>query len=510
MQGRRGKSIVFLVLTILLAATMPIASPIRKTVKHDSDDQPTTTPIKHVVVIFQENVSFDHYFATYPNATNPSGEPKFVAAPGTPSVNGLTQQLIDNNPNLTKPFRFDRSQAATCDQNHDYTAEQQAFHAGLMDLFVQTVGTGPGNDGPLICNASDVMGYFDGNTVTALWNYAQHYSMSDNSFDTEFGPSTPGAVNLVSGQTHGVDTPDIPDEVVKGTLIGDLDPRFDVCSGAGKVGMTGRNVGDLLNDKGITWGFFEGGFSNCALSHTGSDGKPKKDYIPHHQPFQYYQSTANPNHLPPSSVANIGKTDQANHQYDITDFWNALNGDNLPSVSFLKAPAFQDGHAGYSDPLAEQTFLVQTINKLQQSDEWKEMAVIILYDDSDGWYDHVMGPIISQSNTVSDALSGLGQCGMAQPGQFQGRCGYGPRQPLLVISPFAKSNSVDHTTTDQTSVLKFIEDNWSLGRIGNQSFDDKAGSLANLFDFSSHGSRRLILDPTTGLVVHDEDHDHDH
>src|ERR1700739_3398915 len=95
----------------------------------------TTTPIKHLVVIFQENVSFDHYFGTYPNATNPAGEPAFHAAPGTPSVNGLSGPLLTNNPNGANPQRLDRSQALTCDQNHGYTAEQKATDMGLMDKF---------------------------------------------------------------------------------------------------------------------------------------------------------------------------------------------------------------------------------------------------------------------------------------------------------------------------------------------------------------------------------------
>src|SRR5690348_15673492 len=83
----------------------------------------TSTPIQHVVVIFQENVSFDHYFATYPNAANPGGEPVFVARKGThpsPTVNGLTGPLMTHNPNSVQPFRLDRSQAIVCDQSHDY------------------------------------------------------------------------------------------------------------------------------------------------------------------------------------------------------------------------------------------------------------------------------------------------------------------------------------------------------------------------------------------------------
>src|SRR5215475_8200004 len=91
----------------------------------------TTTPIKHLVVIFDENVSFDHYFGTYPNAANPTGEPSFTAKPGTPSVNGLSGVLLNNNPNGYNPQRIDRSNALTCDQNHAYTPEQKAADHGL-------------------------------------------------------------------------------------------------------------------------------------------------------------------------------------------------------------------------------------------------------------------------------------------------------------------------------------------------------------------------------------------
>ena len=129
----------------------------------------------------------------------------------------------------------------------------------------------------------------------------------------------------------------------------------------------------------------------------------KADYIPHHQPFQYYASTANPSHARPTSKSAIGFTDVANHQYDIHDFFDAINSGNYPAVSFLKAPGFQDGHAGYSDPLDEQTFVVQVINFLQQNADWAHTAVVIAYDDSDGWYDHQMSPIVNQSATASDA-----------------------------------------------------------------------------------------------------------
>jgi phospholipase C len=506
------------------------------------------TPIEHLVVIFQENISFDHYFATYPVALNSPGEPLFQASDGTPSVNGLgtlvngepVGVLLTANPNAANPangtaainpFRLGRSQASTCDQDHNYGDEQAAFHQGLMDLFPTTVGVG----GNSFCDPSFaygkgkglVMGYFDGNTVTALWNYAQNFAISDNSYGTTFGPSTPGLLNLVAGNTFPA-TPTaasakvVPNNAGPGTLVGDLDPSGDVCSAGTRVRLEGNNIGDLLNAKGVTWGAFMGGFDltvtnadgsngcNRASPATAANGGPTKDYIPHHAFFQYYASTINPAHTRPSSVQAIGKaSDRANHQYDLHDFFDALAAGNMPAVSFLKAIAAQDGHAGYSDPLLEQSFLVNTINAIMRSPFWKSTAIVILYDDSDGWYDHQMSPIVNSSAVAmtttstanSDQLNAPGICGNGTAlGNIQGRCAYGPRQPLLVISPFAKKNFVDHTLTDQSSVIAFIEDNWGTGQIGGDSFDAFAGSLSNMFDFSNSafGARRLILDPATG------------
>lgn len=504
-------------LTAILSATAPVyAQP------STPADASTSTPIKHVVVIFDENVSFDHYFGTYPVAKNPAGEPAFTAAPGTPSVNGLNEQLLNHNPNAANPQRLDRSQPITDDMDHEYTAEQKAFDGGLMDKFVEN--TGGGNWPFPNQSKSMVMNYYDGNTVTGLWNYAQHFAMSDNSFGTTFGPSTPGALNLVSGQTHGAIAyttrqnmngqqmlPDANGVIIKdglnknGTLYTDADPYYDNYSNPKKptIAMTGKNVGDLLNSKGISWGWFQGGFRNPSAKHVNVGGQSFSDYSPHHEPFQYYKSTANPAHLPPTSVSMIGKQDQANHQYDMTDFWSATDNGNMPAVSFLKAPMYQDGHAGYSDPLDEQKFLVDTINHLQKLPEWKDTAVVISYDDSDGWYDHVMGPIVNQSNDpIADALVGPGNAGSPKDGVYLDRAGYGPRLPLLVISPYAKQNFVDHAVTDQSSILRFVEDNWNLGRLGDQSYDEKAGSINAMFNFSNGpAAKKLFLDPQTGEPV---------
>jgi phospholipase C len=590
---------------------------------HDNDRDDfrrarTATPVKHLVVIFQENVSFDHYFGTYPNAQNNPGETRFVARKNTPVVNSLVTpldvnhhfaplagpNLLTSNPNnnpaapgngklngtaASNPFRLAPSQALTNDQGHNESPEESAYDNGRMDGFPAWVGTtAPPPSGLANPNAL-VMGYFDGNTTTAIWNYAQHFALNDNNFTTQFGPSTPGAINLISGQTNGVantknvfdastppnllhttheawgDAAHTPSNI---TEIGDGDPLNDVCSNPtlDQVQMAGRNIGDLLNDRGITWGSFMGGFDLSIVNANGTTGCLREtnptapgtpaftstDYIPHHAWFQYYASTSNPQHLRPSSVQAIGHSfipgtqtkEPANHNYDIHDFFDALHTHNLPAVSILKAPAFQDGHAGYSDPLDEQNFIVHVINSLQNSPEWADTAVVILYDDSDGWYDHQMPPVVNASfNPIVDTLNpspgGTNPSGICKTSNgFQqgkpdpapmlngnfgqpmwGRCGNGTRMPLLVVSPFARRNHVDHTLTDQTSVLRFIEDNWLDGqRIQpGGSFDTIAGKIDSMFDFDDRdedGPRKLILDEHTGAVLtasggDDDDHDHD-
>jgi len=199
----------------------------------------------------------------------------------------------------------------------------------------------------------------------------------------------------------------------------------------------------------------------------------------------------------------IGQTDQANHQYDLADFWNAAIYGTLPAVSFLKFTSADTGHPSDSTALAEQRYLVDTINALQRLPEWSSMAILITYDDSDGWYDHVMPPIVNKSNDpANDSLMGsTGLCGKPAAGAYLDRCGYGTRLPFLAISPFAKQNFVDSTLTDVTSILRFIEDNWSLGRLGDQSFDAIAGPILNMFQFAGAPAPKVFLDPDTGLLT---------
>jgi phospholipase C len=599
------------------------------------------TPIRHVVEIFQENVSFDHYFGTYPQAANGDGQP-FHALPHTPAVDGLPPatssslppslrhgaNLLTANPNAAQPQRLDSTPTGlaggpggqlTCDQDHNYSDEQAAFDNGLMDRFVETVGTGGGTTpfgAP--CKRETVMDYYDGNTVTALWTYAQHYAMSDNSFGTTFGPSSPGAINLVSGDTGNVDMSHLANNPSIATatkpnadltengeggyaLTSDAQPYWDDCSTRDAVALNGKNIGDLLNEAGLSWGWFEGGFRptttyRAALEATGHAGQAtgtfvpdefkaaefnkavphssnqgicnavspvgeglggsgqwgfKDDYIPHHEPFQYYASTANPHHLTIAAngkghdtlagLATIGRDTQSyvngepqfdtpNHNYDTSDFDQLMTAISnrelpasaLPAVSFIKAPGYQDGHAAYSDPQDEQEFIAHVINEVMASPDWKQTAIVINYDDSDGWYDHanpgVLNPSLSPAdNLTNTSLSGTtsGQCGpKPQAGAplagEQGRCGLGPRLPMLVVSPYAKGNYVDHDLSNQASTINFVEYNWGLPGIAG-SFDqaqskvDRANhvpfDLAGMFEFGPRRNPPLTLNPVTGQPI---------
>ena len=503
----------------------------------------TSTPVKHVVVLFGENESFDHYFGTYPYAANTDGT-KFTAKPGTPAVTGLYTKitksgpagpLLTSNPNEYNPQRLSSSQALTSDQNHAYPAEEKAVDGGKMDQFVQNTESTTPSAGcaPEYCPPGIVMDYFDGNTVTGLWNYAQNYAMSDNNFDTTFGPSTPGALNVISGDTGGAKAltpawaaspsqPATSTAVNDGSMNGDVDPYYDTCSDTnhtttGALGeLTGENIGDLLNSSHVSWGWFQGGFAPTATNSGGavcgatSDniaGVADAEYSPHHDPFQFYASTANPDHLAPSSLKEIGYTDQASHQYDLSYFADALSGKGgaqLPAVSYLKAPEAEDAHPGYSDPIDEQKFLVTEINAIEKSKYWASTAIVVTYDDSDGWYDSVTPKIVNGSD---DATQDAAICTAAAVtiGSANDRCGYGQRLPMLVISPYTRENYVSGNLTNTASVVKFIEDNWLHGESIPGSYDASSGSLdapGGLLDFrTAPHFQPVILNPATGAVV---------
>jgi phospholipase C len=198
----RARSLV--AIAAVLALTVACAG------RHPPSAEPVaTTPIRHLVIIYQENISFDHYFGTCPHAANIDGQP-FTAKPDTPAVDGLTSDLLAHNLNSVQPMRLGGpGHQVTCDQNHEYQNEQLSANGGAMNRFVEHDEGDPCKP-PLFSIPRLVMSHYDGNSVTALWNYAQRYSLNDNFHGTTFGPSAPGHINLVSGQTYGITTKFMP------------------------------------------------------------------------------------------------------------------------------------------------------------------------------------------------------------------------------------------------------------------------------------------------------------
>jgi phospholipase C len=393
-----------------------------------TDNKKTTTPIKHTIVIYQENRSFDNYFGTYPNKA-----PGFKPLPGTPTdVNNIPAGAFnpDENGNPVYPHLFPNDQLQTKDVDHGFDNMVKMVDGGKMDMFYQ------------INNKRGVgdiaMGYYDYNAIPAYWQYAQHFALADKFFQPVYGPSTPGALYLVAAQSGTKDQPIKGDPTPKNGPFGGDNPKSAL-----NYNLTYKNIGDVLTENNHSWNWYEGGWDAASNNPTSAEAKT---YSPHHAPFQYFQNYED------------GK--YKNNLKDANDFTTDIQNGTLPEVSFLKADYPNDEHPGYSTPEG-QNFVAKTINSVMNSKYWKDTAIIVTYDESGGYWDHVAPANVTPG---PDGLQGTG-----------------PRIPALVISPYAKQNFVSHTEYDSTSILKFIESNYKLPALNNR--DASANNLTDMFDF---------------------------
>ena len=381
----------------------------------------TQSPIKHTIVIYQENRSFDSYFGTYPNASG------FKSLPGTPSVNGIPMDSfnLDENGNKVTPWLAPNNDQ-TLDVNHHYDAMMKAVDNGKMDQFYMQSELNAKGSGTI------AMSYNDYHNIPAYWQYAQHYTLADNWYQPVYGPSTPGALYLVAAQSGAKDKPITGDPGPKNNFGGDAKwPGIN-------YNLTYKNIGDEMTDKNISWGWYQGGYA------------AKDDsYSAHHNPFQYFQNYED------------GKYN--NNLKDYNDFAKDVDNGTLPTVAFVKGAYGDDEHPGkgnQSTPGSED-FSVKTINKIMSSKYWNDTAIVITYDESGGYWDHVAPPQVT-------------------PGP-DGLQGEGPRIPAIVISPYAKENYVSHVQYDTTSILKFIEWNYGLQALNNR--DANASNMLDMFNF---------------------------
>jgi len=441
--------------------------------------------INHVIVIYQENWSFDGLYGKFPGANglaNDSATVTQVDKNGTPYA--TLPQPIDTNqkPPAADPrfpanmpvqpydtAQFVKPNDRTGDLVHRYYQEQDQIDGGKMDKYVAVSDA-----------AGLAMSYYDATNMPE-GKLAQQYTMADNTFHAAFGgsylnhfwlicactPQFPNAPDAMKAQVDakGVVTKDgsvTPDGYSINTSFTVNAPHPASVKDATTLvpNQTAPTIGDRLSAKSLDWAWYSGGW-NDALA-----GKPDPLFQFHHQPFAYFANYAD------------GTPAKAQHLKDETDFTKALTANTLPAVSFVKPLGPDNEHPGYTSLQQGQQHVADLVAAVQKSPYWKDTAIVITYDENGGRWDHVAPP-------KGD------------------KWGPGTRVPMIVISPFAKQGFVDHTQYDTTSILKTIENRWELAPLGSR--DAQVNDLSNAFDFSqaapggTGGGAGSIL-PVTGAV----------
>ena len=393
-----------------------------------SDPQPNPqssvprSTIKNLVIVVMQNSSFDHLFGTYLGANGLN--------PGLPSY-----QQVDQAGNTITPQLL--TDLSPTDLHHTATSYQIAFDSGKMDKYAWE-------------NGDESMGYFDNTSigtandgqqfgVNTLWNYAQQYALADNFYASAMA-SEPS--NMLYMTAAGVGTGSDPYGY----------PQLDACSAAlyqqnQSIGatitppLTFQNVGDQLSAAKISWTWYHEYFSN---EQNGSC----LHYVPQENPFQYFQSTAN--------SANV-------QNFTFTNFESQLSAGTLPSVMWVTGSPGHSMHPGQGNIANGIEWLDNLVQAVKGSNAWANTAIIVVWDESGGWYDHVAPPPLS------------------------GTIGLGARVPVLVISPLAKSNYVSSQQMDFVSILRFIQWNWALGTFadsGQAAREAQSGNICDLLTTS--------------------------
>jgi phospholipase C len=423
--------------------------------------------IEHLIVIYEENHSFDNYFGLFPGAdgldnagaaaiqVDKHGQPyPTLPAPLADPPLGQTQRSPDprfpadlpNAPFLFNDFLPPTQRTAAI--IHAFYRQQYQINAGKMDSFAAW------SDG-----AGMVMGYWDTSDLP-LYGLAQQYTLADQFFHAAFGgsflnhqwlicactPTYPNAPESMISRPF----PDDPDHLQDNNLTDDgyvVNTSFSVNSPhPGNVSpetlipdQTAPTIGDRLSNAGVTWAWYAGGWNDAIA------GQPDPLFQFHHQPFVYYANFAD------------DTTERAAHLKDETDLLAALDDGTLPAVSFFKPIGPDNEHPSYTTVARGQQHMLDLVGAIQASPYWPTTAIIITYDENGGAWDHVAPPVVD-------------------------RWGPGARVPAVIVSPWARRGFVDHTVYDTTSILKFIETRWHLEPLAER--DAAAADLTAAFDFT--------------------------
>jgi phospholipase C len=420
--------------------------------------------VNHVIVIYQENWSFDALYGHFPGANgianastasltqvDKAGAP-LAAAPLPLNGKSVDPSFASLPPSVPlRPYdlsRYIKPDVQTGDIVHRFYTQQLQIDGGKMDKFVAWSD-----------NGGLVMSYFDATNLPE-GKIAQAYTLCDNFFQAAFGgsflnhiwlvaaaspvfPNAPAGMIATPPDAAGSTVADkvvTPDGYVVNTAFSVNQPVPPYVTDRSTLvpNQTLPTIGDRLSDKGISWAWFSGGWNDAMA------GKPDPLFQFHHQAFTFFKSFAD------------GTEAKRTHLKDEKDFISSLGSGTLPAVSFVKPLGPDNEHPGYASLLRGQQHVADLVSRIQASPYWNDTVIVITYDENGGRWDHVAPPVVD-------------------------RWGPGTRVPTIVVSPFAKRGYVDHTQYDTTSILKLIEQRFDLQALSSR--DAAAGTLLNALSF---------------------------
>ena len=462
--------------------------------------------VEHIIVIYQENRSFDHYFGAYQppgggqvaNLLDGEGnvDPRFTGmqknAAGTTypylpvpyNLPGFAGAQLPNRPFHLAPY-IPAGDNVLWDPSHHFFRMFAQINGGKMDRFVALALTGkheffdkaPSSDAaPMMMAESTpsgaVLGYYTREDLPGYHHLADEYVLFDNFFQAMSGGSTGNALYLAAARStvsskappakigsldppvfdrpydkYGIMINDVapvngPTETFMGSL--DLSPPPEE--------QTYPNIGDRLNAASLSWAWYNEAWNAVKPwamknAYGAGDGSVVVDtpehYLPHHNPFQYY----------PSWFSNV----EAGHIRDATDFFEDMKSGKLPNVSFIKATGARDEHPANSAPRWGEDWVMSLLKAIGGSALWSKTAIVVAYDEGGGFWDHVAPPT---------------------PDPY----GCGTRIPGMLIGPWARRSYIDHKIADTTSILALIEARFGLKPM--QTRDANAYNLLDGFDFA--------------------------
>ncbi len=535
--------------------------------------------VKYVFVLFQENISFDHHFGTFPGANGLFSKP----AAATP---GFVQQIVgtDGSVGTVSPFLMPQSvtdvngqtvaiypaDTDSVDHSHvgiDNSLDVDANNVAHNDRYAlneeglttnasgQIVSRGTGlaaTANPTLAQkqkAEEVMGHLDCDTIPFLWQYADRFTLLDNFHQTIIGPSTPNAIAMIAGQSGETQWALHPGEGSNNTasstvsksggepVVGDpgpfagsnLDsspikppyglndenpakPALNQTYASLPLSFMGPNIDKIIqsdqnpaldlsdvkndiraiaskNPKQIQWGWYQEGYDHEPTDAAGD--KVGANYIVHHNGPQYFGYIGD-------------NTKVAANLHGLNDFFGDVAAAKLPKsggVFYVRGgygnndkltpldpnPAVQknftgnDDHPGYSDAQISESLVADEVNAIAASPYWKDSAIIISYDETDGLYDHT--PINLRSRDPEGApLAG------------------GPRIPTIVISPYARAHAIDHAYSEHSSVIRFIDAVFDLQPLANLPDEARGRRLGQSeFGQANLGPADALVSPMSNL-----------